>query len=118
SSAVPRLPFVASGMLGHAQRAALARALAHPGVRKRTPVLLMHHPLHNPVSRIKTLLEGLADADELRELLMPVAKGLVLHGHLHRRLVRRLDTSGGGHLLAIGATSASLHHELETRMSG
>jgi hypothetical protein len=33
-----------------------ARALEHPEVRKRTPVLLVHHPLHNPPSKLKTLV--------------------------------------------------------------
>lgn len=115
SSAVPRPPFVASGTLGRLQLEALARALAHPEVKKRTPVLLLHHPPLNPPSLLKTWLEGLTDADRLRELLAPLERGLVLHGHLHRRLVRKMAPSG---LLSVGATSASLHHEQTARMSG
>ena len=114
SSAVPRPPLVASGKLGRAQLGALDRALAHPEVRRRTPVVLVHHPVHNPPSRIKTALEGLWDARALRDRLAGVPRGLVLHGHLHRRV--RRDVSGG--VVAVGATSASLHHEHEHRMAG
>jgi hypothetical protein len=51
----------------------------------------------------------------LRGLLAPVKAGLVLHGHLHKRMVRKLNDTG---LLSMGATSASLHHELVTRHAG
>ena len=71
STAVPRLPFVASGQLGKAQLDALARVLDHPEVRRRTPVILQHHPLHNPASFAKTALEGLLDAGEELRLLAP-----------------------------------------------
>lgn len=117
SSAVPRVPFVAAGVLGKPQLAALRRALAHPEVRKRLPVLLVHHPLHNPPSRLKAYVEGLRDADALIDALRDVPRGLVLHGHLHDRVWRSLKTTTG-EVFAIGATSASLHHETETRMSG
>lgn len=117
SSAVPRLPFVASGRLGRAQLDALARILEHPEVKSRTPVIVLHHPLHNPASRVKTLVEGLVDADELGAALGALPRGLVLHGHLHRRVRRSFPTSSG-ELFAIGATSASLHHDDAHRMSG
>ena len=51
SSAVPRPPLVASGELGETQLGALRRALAHPEVAARTPVVLVHHPVHNPPSK-------------------------------------------------------------------
>jgi 3',5'-cyclic AMP phosphodiesterase CpdA len=117
SSAVPRPPFVASGAIGAPQLEALARILAHPEVRSRTPVLLLHHPLHNPASRMKTLVEGLTDADALGTVLGTLERGLVLHGHLHKRIQRRFATATG-ELLAIGATSASLTHHEANRMSG
>ena len=120
SSAVPRLPFVASGSLGARQLEALARALEHPEVKKRTPVVLVHHPAHNPPSRVKTLLEGLWDADALAHHLRGIPHGLVLHGHLHRRQERALVTTAGS-MRVVGATSASLHahagHEV-ARMAG
>lgn len=117
SSAVPRPPFMAAGKLGVPQLDALSRLLEHPEVRSRTPVLLLHHPVHIPSSRSKALLEGLHDARELAKRLAGLEHGLVLHGHLHRRIHQVLKTDRG-ELQAIGATSASLHHEHESRMAG
>ncbi|HWL86398.1 MAG TPA: metallophosphoesterase [Polyangiaceae bacterium] len=116
SSAVPRLPFVAAGRLGSAQLDAFARILAHPDVKTRTPVILLHHPVQNPPSRLKTLLEGLEDADELTAHVQGFAHGLILHGHLHRRLQRPLPTREG-QFHVVGATSASLHHEAPEKMA-
>jgi 3',5'-cyclic AMP phosphodiesterase CpdA len=117
SSAITRLPFVAAGQLGRSQLGALARILDHEEVRKRTPVIAIHHPIHNPHSRLKSRLEGLDDADELNEILQRVPRGLVLHGHLHRRVQRDLRTEGGA-VASIGATSASLHHVDQARAAG
>jgi 3',5'-cyclic AMP phosphodiesterase CpdA len=115
SSAVPRLPFVAAGELGDAQGRALARVLAHPEVAKRTLVLALHHPVVDDWSVTKRYLEGLRDAPNLLKLLQPLGKGLVLHGHLHRRIQRRV---GHGAMNQVGATSASLNHESPDRMAG
>lgn len=117
SSAVPRLPFVAAGVLGRPQLDALAKILAHPEVKRRTAVIALHHPAHNPRSRLKTLIEGLHDAPALLEQLGALSHALVLHGHLHRRLQRIHDTAGGT-VHALGATSASLHHDDEAKMAG
>ncbi len=117
SSAVPRPPLVAAGQLGAAQIDALARILAHDEVKRRTPVVAVHHPIHNPDSLVKTWLEGLRDADALADALADVDGGLLLHGHLHRHIQRALPTRAGK-LLAVGATSAALEHENEHRMAG
>lgn len=117
STAVPRPPLVAAGEFGTRQLDALRRLLEHPEVRSRTPVLLQHHPWHNPPERLRRMLEGLYDAREQAELLQQVSRGLLLHGHLHRRVHRILSTNMG-HIDAVGATSASLLHEREDRMAG
>lgn len=116
STAKPRPPFVASGSLGGAQLSALRRALAHPEVMKRTVVLLQHHPWHN-MGRMHWLLEGLWDAVAEAELLRHLDRGLLLHGHQHRRVHRKLATDRG-HIDAVGATSASLLHSSDERMAG
>lgn len=116
-SAVPRLPFVAAGRIGKAQLGALDRILAHPKVRRLTPVIALHHPPHNPVSPLKAMLEGLGDAALLWTGMSHLPVGMVLHGHLHRR-VRREDATTGGMLVSVGATSASLHHDSRHRMAG
>jgi len=117
SSAVPRAPFVAAGELGPAQLDALGRVLAHPEVARRTLVLALHHPPIHGWSRLKAHMEGLRDAPALLSLLMPLPRGLILHGHLHRRIQRILTTSRGM-VQQVGATSASLHDETVDRMAG
>jgi 3',5'-cyclic AMP phosphodiesterase CpdA len=117
SSAVPSMPLFATGKLGHEQIEALARILAHPEVKKRTPVLMTHHPVHNPVATMKRVLTGLTDAAELVDAVQSVPRGLMLHGHLHYRIQRPLKTAAGM-LHSVGATSASLEHEDEAKMAG
>ncbi|HTS81008.1 MAG TPA: metallophosphoesterase [Myxococcaceae bacterium] len=109
SSGVPRPPFVAAGYLGHAQRRALARVLAHREVAQRTPVILVHHPPVDSRSRLAQLRDGLVDAALLRDTLAPLGRGLVLFGHLHVRVrcVIRTDT---GTLEVVGASGAALDH--------
>jgi len=117
SSAVPRAPFVAAGELGKPQIDALARVLAHPEVARRVPVVALHHPAVHALSPLKAYLEGLRDAPAFLAELQPLTRGLVLHGHLHRRVQRTVPT-GAGHVVQVGATSASLHHEEPDRMAG
>jgi 3',5'-cyclic AMP phosphodiesterase CpdA len=117
SSAVPRPPLIAAGEIGRAQLDALGRALAHPEVRKRTVVLALHHPAIHPWSRVKHHVEGLRDAPALLSLLRQLSHGVVVHGHLHRRLQCSITTSCGN-LTHIGATSASLQDDSIDRMAG
>jgi 3',5'-cyclic AMP phosphodiesterase CpdA len=116
SSAVPRAPLVAAGELGRAQIAALARVLAHVEVARRVPVVAVHHPAVHGWSRVKAHVEGLRDSAALLAELRPIARGLLLHGHLHRRIQRSVPT-GAGQLVQVGATSASLHHDEAERMA-
>lgn len=109
STAVPRLPLVASGHLGAAQFEALKALLEHPEVKARTPVVVAHHPVVNPTRTMARLLRGWHDADPVRELLTrgrPVT--LSLHGHLHHRGQAALHGDAGETLHVLGATSASL----------
>jgi 3',5'-cyclic AMP phosphodiesterase CpdA len=117
SSAVPRLPLIAAGELGAAQIGALSRVLEHPEVSKRIVVLAMHHPALHLWSPLKTYFEGLRDAPALIAQLRPLNRGLLLHGHLHRRVQREIATDAG-RVNLIGATSASLHHHDADRMAG
>jgi 3',5'-cyclic AMP phosphodiesterase CpdA len=117
STALARPPFVASGRLGREQLAALEKILATPEVKDRFPIFVLHHPIHNPPTWLKSRLEGLDDAARLKELLHSLSRGLVLHGHLHRRVQRKLLTRGG-QIDVVGATSASLIHPSRARMAG
>jgi 3',5'-cyclic AMP phosphodiesterase CpdA len=116
-SAVPRAPLVAAGEIGERQLRALERVLAHPEVARRTVVLALHHPPVHGWTRAKAHLEGLRDAPALLEQLSRLTRGVVLHGHLHRRIQRSVPTESGS-LLQVGATSASLHHDAPDRMAG
>jgi 3',5'-cyclic AMP phosphodiesterase CpdA len=117
SSAVPRPPFVSSGYLGRPQLAALERVLAHPEVARRTPVVLVHHDPVDDRFRIEQLRSGLVDARALRRTLSPLARGLVLFGHLHIRRHDRLTTSTGA-LDVVCATAAAVDHPSERVRAG
>lgn len=109
SSAVPRPPFVSAGVLGAEQLEALAALLEHPEVRRRLPVVLVHHPPVASGLRIARLRDGLLDAAGLRRTLGGLARGMVLFGHIHRRVRCRLPTSAGS-LDVIAASGAALDH--------
>ncbi len=110
SSAVPRPPFIASGLIGEEQLAALLGVLAHPEVVKRTPVILLHHPPVDDRPRRMQLRDGLVDGAALRETLAPLARGLVLFGHLHMRTRRTLTTPAGA-IDIVSASGAALDHD-------
>lgn len=109
SSAVPRPPFVAAGCIGHPQIEALARILAHPAVRERTAILLIHHPPVDARRRIVQLRDGLVDAAALRAVLAQLPRGVVLSGHVHVRRRWTLRTASGT-LDVIAAGGAALDH--------
>jgi 3',5'-cyclic AMP phosphodiesterase CpdA len=112
SSAVVRPPFMAAGLVDADQRARLQALLRRPELSGKTRVFLMHHPLHDPPSRLKALRDGLYEAEPLMDIM---GQGIVLHGHLHRRVTRSFR---GGSLVSYGTTSASLEHEDHDRMAG
>jgi 3',5'-cyclic AMP phosphodiesterase CpdA len=117
STAVPRPPLVASGELGSPQRAALHSLLAHREVKSRFPIILQHHPWHNPPTLRARFMGGLSDAEEEAEVLSVLERGLLLHGHKHRRIHRTIGTARG-RLDAIGSTSASLLDDDTDRAAG
>lgn len=106
SSAVPRPPFIAAGYIGEDQLEALGRVLAHDEVARRLPVILIHHPPVDERARWKQLRDGLVDAAALRRTLAPLTRGLVLFGHLHKRVRCTLYA-----LDVVGASGAALDHE-------
>ncbi len=117
SSAVPRPPFVAAGYLGREQLAALQAMLAHPEVTRRTAVVLVHHPPLDSRIRLAQLHDGLVDAAALRRALGVLARGLVLFGHIHRRVCCRLPTASGA-LDVAAASGGALDHPDPSVRSG
>lgn len=118
STAVARPPLIASGHAGARQLGALANLLEHPEVRRRTPVVLVHHPLVNPPSALRVRSHGLPEAPAMRAILQRRRQTLVLHGHLHDRAHRVVDLADGAVMHHVGATSASLLHHKPERMAG
>jgi 3',5'-cyclic AMP phosphodiesterase CpdA len=119
STAVARLPFFASGWLGAPQRRALKSVLTSDDLKGAIPVILLHHPAVNMPAWTwtKRKMDGLDDAAELARILSDVPRGLLLHGHLHRRIYRRIPTRQG-QIDMVGAASASLVHANPARMAG
>lgn len=117
SSAVPRPPFVAAGSVGAEQLAALTAVLAHPAVAARTPVILIHHPPIDRRCRLVRLRDGLRDDAAFQGALQPVARGLVLSGHLHVRVRCRMRTTAGS-LDVVTASGAALDHADRTVRAG
>ncbi|HTR77868.1 MAG TPA: metallophosphoesterase, partial [Gemmatimonadaceae bacterium] len=117
SSAVPRPPFIAAGQVGDPQLAVLKQILAHPEVARRTPVVLIHHPPVDGRVRLAQLRDGLVDAAALRSALAPLARGLVLCGHLHVRVRWVLRTAAGA-LDVICASGTALDHPDSTIRAG
>jgi hypothetical protein len=68
-------------------------------------------------SPAKNALEGLRDAEAERTVLAGLERGLLLHGHLHRRLHRTIPTERG-RIDELGSTSSSLLHDDLDRVGG
>ena len=117
SSAVPRPPFIAAGFLGEEQLEALGRVLDQPEVRRRLPVILLHHPPVDERARWHQLRDGLVDGASMRRALAPLSRGIVLFGHLHYRMRCALSTDTGV-LEIIGASGAALDHPNAAVRSG
>jgi 3',5'-cyclic AMP phosphodiesterase CpdA len=80
SSAVPTLPFLASGTLGRNQLAALEEILAALRDEGLCRVVLVHHP---PYRRGAKPGRELTDAGGFETVMRRVGAELVLHGHNH-----------------------------------
>jgi 3',5'-cyclic AMP phosphodiesterase CpdA len=103
SSAVPTMPFVASGKIGSLQRGLLAEALArlrHEGLFR---VVLIHHP---PLPGQASWGRGLRDAGHTTGVIKQNGAELVLHGHDHRQTVHEIETVSGPAFI-VGVPSAS-----------
>ena len=103
SSAIPTLPFVASGKVGSRQLAETERLLAALGREKAFRVVLIHHPPHvggAPGGR------NLIDAKKFEAMIGRVGAELVLHGHNHVGSLAWL-MGPTGKVPVLGAPSAS-----------
>jgi len=103
STALPTRPGLATGALGEAQLARLARLLEGLHDSSLCRILLLHHP---PTPGVVSARRALVDAGALRELLRRTGVDLVLHGHGHRTQIGAL-AGPRGPIPVIGARSSS-----------
>lgn len=101
STAVPTLPFMATGTLGGEQIAKLDEMLAQLSEENLFRVVLVHHPL-----RTSHWHKRLTDADALIDVLKKRGTELVLHGHEHTHSTMWFD-GPGGRIPALGIPAAS-----------
>jgi 3',5'-cyclic AMP phosphodiesterase CpdA len=102
STALPTLPFLATGSIGKAQLARLAEILPALDREGLFRVILIHHP---PAGS-RSPHEMLTDAPRFRALIRQHGAELILHGHDH--VASRLTIAGReGDIPVIGVPSAS-----------
>jgi 3',5'-cyclic AMP phosphodiesterase CpdA len=103
STAVPRAPLIATGEVGAGQLARFERIMGE--LRDLCRVVLIHHPPQiGGASRHKEL----SDQRAVREAIARVGADLVLHGHMHRTMLGRID-SPQGPVPVLGVASTSAH---------
>ncbi len=105
STAVPTLPFFATGRLGRAQLRKLATILTETGEEKLFRVILIHHP---PAGR-RSRLRKLTDARKFRRVIEEHGAELILSGHDHIAAVNTIKGQGK-RVPIVQVTSASAPH--------
>lgn len=115
SSAVPTLPFVASGRMGRRQLQATADLLAELG---RDPhcfrFVMIHHPPHVGGAQAG---RNLTDAPAFEAMIARVGAELIVHGHNHVGSLAHLSTPRGP-VPVVGAPSASARGGTLTHKAG
>lgn len=74
-----------SGRIPDQQLAALKRALEDPRVRDRFVIVATHYAPRLSNGRPDGLRHGLENAEELLRVCSVASRGVILHGHVHRR---------------------------------
>lgn len=114
NTGVPTLPFFATGTVGEAQRASLARMLDETRAEGLFRVVMIHHP---PLRTGARFGRALNDAEAVTRTLAEHGAELVLHGHNHRHSIARIEGKNG-QIPILGVASASAvpgtpHHRAE-----
>jgi len=103
STAVPTLPFFASGRIGKEQLARLETILREHQRLGRYRVILVHHP---PLDNLTKWRKRLTDSDAFAAVIARAGAELILHGHTHEATVVSMDGPDAA-VPVVGATSAS-----------
>ncbi|MDE7547453.1 metallophosphoesterase [Acetobacter fabarum] len=101
NTAVPTLPFMATGRAGQEQLDLLGKTLKALGESGLCRVVLLHHP---PVARLVQNRKSLTDLNMLQDILRREGAELVLHGHSHRATACTIPSTS---IPVLGVTSAS-----------
>lgn len=110
NTAVPTLPFFATGTLGKRQLESIETLLQQN--QRLTRILALHHP---PVSLPNDRWRKLTDRKALQRILQRTGCELVLHGHEHRDLLSWLPSSNGPiPVVGVGASTYD-HPSLDRR---
>lgn len=103
STALPTLPFAATGRLGTEQINRLERCLNDLGAARKCRVVLIHHP---PFAGGAYRRKSLTDSVAFQDAIARAGCELILHGHTHVSGLTRLATPFG-YAPVIGVPSAS-----------
>lgn len=109
NSAVPTLPFLASGLLRKAQIDATGEMLRMLGREGACRVVMIHHPPHQNGAKAG---RALSDAPAFEAMLKQAGAELIVHGHNHRASLTYLEGPQGP-VPIVGVASASLKPEGE-----
>jgi 3',5'-cyclic AMP phosphodiesterase CpdA len=114
SSGVPTPPFIASGRLGRAQCAALAKLLDECRAADLIRVVMIHHPPHRGGAKFG---RALSDAAAFESVIASHGAELILHGHNHKTSVAHISGPKSP-VPVIGVASASAVSGTPTHRAG
>ena len=101
NTAIPSLPFLATGRIEKTQLALLDTCLQETRSAGLCRIVLLHHP---PVRHLVRHRKSLIDLEALQEIFYKNGTELILHGHSHHATITTLP---GTEIPVIGTTSAS-----------
>jgi 3',5'-cyclic AMP phosphodiesterase CpdA len=78
-------PWRSAGRIPDAQLRALGKLIALPEIASRFCIVITHYAPRLWNGRPDAALHGLENADDFLRVVAPLANGVVLHGHVHRR---------------------------------
>ncbi len=109
NSAVPTLPFIASGEFDIDQAKRLTVWLKRLGEMGYFRAVMIHHPPAGEEAR--DARRGLANAELFRHAIAEAGAELVLHGHLHKTVIVTLPgPSGDVPVLGVASASSGAAH--------
>ncbi|MFC7397020.1 metallophosphoesterase family protein [Chelatococcus sp. GCM10030263] len=114
SSAVPTLPFVASGTLGAKQLERFATIMTALGREGICRIVLIHHPPYYEGAKAG---RQLTDSDAFQAIIAATGAELILHGHNHRTSLVRIKGPKKP-VPVLGAPSCSAIRGLFTHRAG